>query len=169
MSTENLSNQEAIEKLQSIVNSIDIGMLSTFQKDEPYPYIVPMSRQEVDDQGQIWIMLSSESKTYQNLQKNNKLTITYADPKNYCFLTISGTGKLLRNQAQIDKYWNKMMEAWFNEGQNDPKIQLLCINPEDVYYWDSKSNKIVTLFKVAANAIAGQDFDIGRDGNLNIG
>ncbi len=168
MSTTNLNEQEAIEKLQNIVNSIDIGMLSTFNNKSTYPYVVPMSRQEVDDQGNIWIMFSAECQSYKNLQEDKKLVITYSDSKNYTFLTISGLGELSRDQDRIDKYWNKMMEAWFQEGKDDPNIQLLCIVPKDVYYWDSKSNKLITLFKVAANAIAGQQFEIGRDGNISI-
>ena len=48
MSTENLRNDDAIQKLKELVDKIDIGMLCSFPKDDDYPYAVPMSRQEVD-------------------------------------------------------------------------------------------------------------------------
>ena len=54
MSTENLKSQEAIEKLKSLVDSIDIGMIASYPKDQEYVHAVPMSRQEVDEHGDIW-------------------------------------------------------------------------------------------------------------------
>ncbi|MEG1265097.1 MAG: pyridoxamine 5'-phosphate oxidase family protein [Myroides sp.] len=168
MSTENLNNTEAIEKLKKMVDSIDIGMLSTFTKGTNYPHSIPMSRQEVDYQGNIWFLFSAESDTYQHLQQNKEVSLTFADVKSYEFLSINGTGEVSRDAARIDKYWNDMIAAWFEKGKEDPNIRILKIIPAEAHYWDNKTNKLITFFKVAASAVTGSKMDIGREGNLNI-
>lgn len=168
MSTENLNNQEAIEKLQEIINKIDVGMLSTYPNNTEYVHAVPMSRQEVDEQGNVWYLFSSESDTFKHLQQSKKVSLLYADQGSYTFLSINGIAEVSSDKARIEKYWNKMMEGWFEKGKDDPTIRVLKVTPLDAYYWSTKSNKVVTLLRVAASAITGQYQDVGLKGELNI-
>ncbi|GAB3423029.1 pyridoxamine 5'-phosphate oxidase family protein [Niabella aquatica] len=168
MSTENLHNHEAIGKLKEMIDKIDVGMLCSFTSQGDYPHAIPMSRQEVDEEGNIWFLFSSESETYHNLQNNKKVSLLYAHVGNYNFLSINGTAEISQDQARIDKYWNKMIGAWFEKGKEDPRIRVLKVIPAEAYYWDNKSNKLVTIMKVAASAITGQQLDIGREGELNL-
>jgi general stress protein 26 len=168
MSTENLDNQEAINKLKEMVEKIDIGMMCTNTAQIANLHAVPMSRQEVDDDGNLWFLFSSESETYQNLQKNNHISVLYSDTSNYNFLSINGIAEISTDQSRIDKYWNKMVEAWFKKGKEDPTIRLLKVIPSEAHYWDNKSNKLVTFFKVAVSALSGQKADIGRQGDLKL-
>lgn len=168
MSTENLQRKEAVQKLKDLVDHIDIGMLSTFEDGTDYPYSIPMSRQEVDDEGVLWFLFSTESETYRHLTQNKRVSVTFSDIRDYRFLSINGTAEILRDEARIEKYWNKFMEAWFEKGSLDPSIRILKIIPSEAHYWDNKTNKLMTLFKVAASAISGKRMDIGREGDLNM-
>ena len=168
MSTENLHNQEAIDKLTDLVNKIDIGMLCTYATGQQYIHSVPMSRQEVDEQGNIWYLFSSDSLTYDNLQNDKRVSILFSQPSDYNFLNVHGTAEIYQDKARIDKYWNKFMEAWFEKGKDDPHIRVLKVNVKDANYWDNKTNKLFTFFKVAASAITGTKMDIGREGNLDL-
>ena len=168
MSTENLQNQQAVKKLKEMVDDIDIGILCSFIAGSDYPHAVPMSRQEVDEDGNIWFLFSSDSETHQHIVKNNKVSLLYAHVGNYNFLSINGVAEIYQDQARIDKYWNKMVEAWFEKGREDPHIRVLKVIPNEAHYWDNKSNKLMTFLKVAASAVTGQQMDIGREGNLDI-
>jgi len=168
MSKENLQHREAIDKLRKLVDKIDIGMLCTFIAGSDYPHAVPMSRQEVDENGDIWFLFSSESETHQNLQQNNRLSLLYSDVSNYNFLSINGTGEISQDQARIKKYWNDTIAAWFEKGKDDPHIRILKVTTQDAHYWDNKSNKLITLLKVAASAVGGKQMDIGREGDLEL-
>lgn len=168
MSTENLNNKEAVEKLKKLVDSIDIGMLSTFPVNSDYPHSIPMSRQEVDIEGNIWFLFSADSDTHNHLMQNKKISITFSDVNSYEFVSLNGVGEIRKDQDKIEKYWNKMMDAWFEKGKEDPNIRILKVTPTDAHYWDNKTNKLVTFFKVAATAVTGIKTDIGREGNLNI-
>ncbi len=168
MSNENLHSQEAIDKLRTLVDKIDIGMLCTRISGSDKIHAVPMSRQEVDEDGNIWLLFSAESDTFKNLQKNKKVDLMYADIKDYNFLTIEGQAEISTDRNRIKKYWNKMIEAWFEKGIDDPNIRVLKIVTDDAHYWDNKTNKLVTFFKVAVSAVTGQKLDIGRSGSLDL-
>jgi general stress protein 26 len=168
MSTENLNNQEAIEKLKELVNSIDVAMMITYPKGAQYPYKTPMSRQEIDDEGNIWYLISSESETYENLKVDNKISLAFGDPGSYTFLSIDGIAEASRDQELIDKYWSKFVEVYFEKEKEDPTIRVLKVTPLDTHYWDTKTNKFMTLLKVASAAITGQKVDIGHQGDINI-
>ncbi|WP_343635964.1 pyridoxamine 5'-phosphate oxidase family protein [Fluviicola sp.] len=167
MSTENLNNAEAVKKLTELVDKIDIGMVITRSKDDEL-HIVPLSRQEVDEHGNIWMLISAESNTCKNLIDNKQVDIAYSHVGDYNFLSVSGRGTVSKDQARIDKYWNKTMDAWFEKGKEDSQIRVLMVETTDAHYWDNKTNKLVTFFKVATSAITGAKMDIGREGNLDL-
>lgn len=168
MSTENLVYNDAIEKIKEMVNAMDIGMLGSYPQQTEYIHAVPMSRQEVDDDGAIWFLFSTESDTYAHFEKDHKASLLYSDISSYSFLSINGHAEVSRDEQRIEKYWNKMMEGWFDKGKDDPRIRVLKIVPSEAHYWDNKSNKLVTLLKVAAGAITGQKTDTGREGDLQL-
>lgn len=168
MSVENLKNAEAIQKIKDLVDAIDIAMLSTYSKSESYPCSVPMSRQEVDDEGNIWFLFSTDSTTFENLQVDKRITLNFAHVGDYKFLNINGTAEISTDQARIDKYWSKFNEAWFEKGKEDPAIRIMKVIPEEAHYWDNKTNKLATLLKVATSAISGKKMDIGREGDIEI-
>ena len=168
MSTENLYSQEAIGKLKSLAEKTDIGMLCTHPGGTKHVHAVPMSTQEVEEEGNIWFLFSSESETHQHLQEDKTICLLYSDVRNYNFLSIHGAGEISQDKVRIEKYWNKMMDGWFEKGKEDPTIRVLKIIPQEAHYWDNKTNKLVTFFKVAISAVSGQKLDIGREGDLNI-
>ncbi|OJV54035.1 MAG: hypothetical protein BGO31_11755 [Bacteroidetes bacterium 43-16] len=167
MSTENLYNKEAIEKLRDLVDKIDVGMVCSYPAADAYVHAVPMSRQEVDEAGNIWYLFSAQSDTFKHLQANDQVSILFSHVGDYNFLSINGVATVSRDQERIDKYWNKFVEAWFEKGKEDPNIRVMKVNVKDAHYWDNKTNKLVTFFKLAASAVSGQKLDIGREGSLN--
>ncbi|MFT3749528.1 MAG: pyridoxamine 5'-phosphate oxidase family protein [Agriterribacter sp.] len=168
MSNENLYSQEAIEKLKNLVDKIDIGMVCTNVQGSSHPHAVPMSRQEVDEEGNIWFLFSSESDTYKNLQCDNNITLLYSDVRDYNFLSVSGEAEITKDKSRIEKYWNKMIETWFEKGKEDPRIRVLKVKTSDAHYWDNKTNKFVTFLKAAVSAVTGEKSDIGRQGSLSL-
>ncbi len=106
MSTENLAYNDAIAKIKEMVNAMDIGMLGSYPQETGYVHAVPMSRQEVDDEGAIWFLFSTESDTFTHFEKDNKASLLYSDISSYSFLSINGHAEVSRDAQRIEKYWN---------------------------------------------------------------
>ncbi len=168
MSTENFAYKEAIEKLKDLAMKIDIGMFCTHTSGTKHVYAVPMSTQEVDDNGSIWFLMSAESESFKHLLEDPEICLLYSNPANYSFMSIHAGTNHSRNQEKIDKYWNPMIAGWFEKGKEDPLIRVVEVKPHEAHYWDTKSNKLATFFKIALSGITGSDADVGREGDLKI-
>ena len=65
------------------------------------------------------------------------------------FACLSGTIARDNDQAQIDKLWNKQVEAWFEGGRNDPNLALIRLDIDSAELWEtdiSATGRLKMLF-----------------------
>jgi general stress protein 26 len=167
MSQEKFTNKEAIQKLKHLVDNIDICLFCTAIQNGDL-HAAPMSRQEVDDEGNIFFLANAESETCKNIEKDKNVALHFSKVSEYEFLAVSGSAKSYHDQALIDKYWNKFMEGWFEKGKEDPSIRIIEVKPNNARFWETKDGKMITFLKVAANAITGSNFETGVEGKIEI-
>ena len=58
------------------------------------------------------------------------------------------------------------MEAWFTEGEDDPLITAIAVEPLSGYYWDNKHGDMVAWAKMAIGAAIGVALDDSVEGEL---
>lgn len=162
---ENLVGREAIEKMKELVGHNAICML-TSSVDEVPLQTRPMTTQEVDDEGNFWFLSPKDSHKNYEIRSDSRVQLLFANTSASEYLTVYGTATVITDRKKIEELWSPMAKAWFHEGKDDPNVSLIKVSPEDAYYWEPKQNKMVTLFKMAAAAVAGKDMDIGRQGSL---
>jgi general stress protein 26 len=167
MSVDHKISAEAIEKLKELAEGIDFCMFCTGLDQRPIE-VSPMSVQEVDEKGNIWFLASKESDKYKNISADSKVQLMFSDGGSFKFLSVFGKANISTDQVRIDKYWNKMMEAWFDKGRQDPNIILIEVSPEESYYWDTKNSKMVSMAKMLVAAVTGKSMDTGVEGNIEI-
>lgn len=168
MSTTNIHDrEEAIAKLKKMAEDIDFCFFCTDLKGVPVE-ASPMSTQEVDDHGNIWFLASKDSEKYDNIVASPQVQLFYALPGDMKYLSVYGEAQALYDRGRIEKYWNKFVEGWFENGIDDPNVVLIRVAPSDVKYWDTKSNKMIAYAKTLFSAITGTPNDEGREGKLNV-
>jgi general stress protein 26 len=167
MSELNYIGQEGIDKLKELAEGIDFCMFCSGLSLRPIN-ATPMSVQEVDDNGDIWFLGSKSSDKYTDILQDGNVQLFFSKNSDFTYLSVYGTGSFSEDQARIDKYWNKMVEGWFEKGREDPDIVLIKIMPHDIRYWETKDNKIVSLAKVLWTSVTGDKTDAGREGNIEI-
>ena len=79
-----------------------------------------------------------------------------------------GYAEVIKDRAKLEELWNPIAKAWFTEGKDDPEISILRVRPVDAYYWDTRTNKLVSLIKIAASAITGKTMDDGIEGEIKL-
>lgn len=167
MSKEHILGIEGIQKLKEIAEGIDVCMFCTDLSARPAE-VTPMSVQEVDDTGAIWFLASKSSDKFKNISKDSNVHLLFADNSNYRYLTVYGEAELSEDQSRIDKYWNIMVEGWFEKGREDPDIVLIKVAPTAIYYWDTKDHKMIAFAKVLWSAVTGNKADTGVQGSIDI-
>ncbi|CAM3753764.1 pyridoxamine 5'-phosphate oxidase family protein [Sphingobacterium prati] len=152
-------NKSEVDKLKMMVADIDVGMMCTFSGNEQFPNVVSLKRQELDDDGVIWHLISSESISFKNLQTNDNVTLIYTKPGDLQFIRIVGNGMVSDSKIRIKKYRNHIDTKLFEKGADDPKIRVLKLKVTATQYWKSDSGSLITILKVLGRAISGRDTD----------
>ncbi len=165
--TENLIAEEAVSKLQDLIKKSDTCMFGTNLGEIPF-HVCPMRVQEVDYEGRLWFFSRSTSSHNQQINADSRVHLIFTNSSEMEFLTIFGTASISTDKAQIDRLWNRMVEAWFPEGKEDPEITLICVQPAAAHYWDTEDGKLITMAKILTRATTGADIQTGREGSLEV-
>jgi general stress protein 26 len=165
--TQNLTAQEAIDKLTEFIKSESLCFFCTKLVHQPIT-TRPMSTQKVDELGNIWFMSSNKSHNNTEISHNNQVQLYYSNPSNYEFLSVSGNASVHNERSLIHEMWTPFAEAWFENGKDDADISLIKISPSSGYFRANKSNKMISMIKTLASTIAGRAPEGGVGGTLKL-
>lgn len=147
-----MSNQENIDKVQEIIKNVKFAMMNTVNKKGDV-HAWPMTTNEASiGAKEIWFIGDKTSDVVKDLQDNKNVGLSYAtqDAKNY--VSISGNAELSTDKDKLDELWSPMDSAFFEQGKEDPDVQLIKVVPHGIECWISGSSTI-NMFKMAAAAM----------------
>jgi general stress protein 26 len=128
-----------------------------------------MATQETEFDGDLWFFTDAGSPKVDEVERDERVNVSYAAPDDNRYVSISGTARLVRDRAKIKELWNPVLKAWFPEGLDDPDLALLRVRVEKAEYWDSPSSKMVQLAGfVKAIATGKRADDIGENEKIDL-
>ena len=133
-----------VEKLRDLIKGISFAMLTTVDEDGSLRSR-PMQTQETEFNGELWFFTSASSPKVDEVQRDQRVNVSYADPDDNRYVSLSGTATLVRDREKIKELWKPVLKAWFPDGLEDPDLALLRVKVEKAEYWDSPSSKMVQL------------------------
>lgn len=157
MSTENLTQKEAIKKIKELSENARVCMFAT-ELDRLPVNSRPMSLQETDDNGNLWFISSETSNKNFEIKEDNRVQLYFMNNSDSEYLSVYGEAFVYTDRATIEDKWSPMANAWF-DGKDDPNVSIIRVEPKETYYWDTKAGKIVSLLSFAAAAITGNKTD----------
>jgi general stress protein 26 len=167
-SVQNLSNQEAIDKIKELVDHTKVCFFTTHLDETPLP-TRPMYTQQVDEEGTLWFFSDEESEKNFEIKDDSRVQLLYANPAKSEFLSIYGHAMTSRDRSKIEELWSPMSKAWFKGGKDDPSLSLIQVIPDEAYYWDTKHNKMVSLMKILTSIVSdSRSNDDGVVGKLKV-
>ncbi|WP_162426384.1 pyridoxamine 5'-phosphate oxidase family protein [Pontibacter pudoricolor] len=163
----NNEQNENLQKLIDKIKDIDIAMMTTADDDGSLRSR-PMRNMQIKEDGIIWFFTGYESAKSHELKNDSHVNLSYADPSNNLYVSVSGRASLSRDKAKIDELWNPAMKAWFPEGIDDPNVGLIKVTIDKAEYWDSPNSAVVHLYGVVKAAITGERADPGENKKINL-
>ncbi len=133
---------EQLEKVRAIMKGVRTCMVTTVAADGTL-HSHPMTTQEADFDGDAWFLLAATSETATNARERPRLNVSYAGDSGW--VSLAGTAGLSSDPARKKELWNRFVEAWFPEGQDDPDVQVMRVRAETVQYWDSPGRVSMAL------------------------
>lgn len=155
-------HEEQIKKIAQKIKGIHIAMMTTID-EHGCLRSRPMGTQEVEFDGDLWFFTNKSSTKVKEVKNHEEVNITYSEPKDNTYVSISGTATVVQDKAKMTELWNPILKAWFPKGLEDPDIALLQVSVHDAEYWDSPSNRMVLFAKMAKAIVTGQEYKPGKD------
>src|SRR5438552_2565870 len=108
-----------IEKLAELIKGIRIAMLTTTDADGSL-HSRPMATQEAPFDGELWFLTGQRSHKVQEIDRDHHVSLSYADPGDNCYVSVTGTARLVKDRKKAEELWNPLYKAWFPKGLDDP-------------------------------------------------
>ena len=161
------TQSDDLQRLREMVKDIDFCMLTTVDEDGDL-HSRPMSANgEIDPDGDLWFFTNASSHKVSEIANLPKVNVSFADPENQRYVSITGVAQLIRDRNKIEELWKPEFKMWFPEGKDDPEIALLRISLEKAEYWDSPSSTAGYALKFVSSLVTGKEADYGENKKLD--
>jgi general stress protein 26 len=165
---ENLTSQEAIQKIKELVESAESCFFCTAVSEGESSGSRPMNVRKIDDEGNLWFLSASDSHKNQELSKDSSVKLYFQGSAHSDFLQLNGTATITKDKDKIRELWSPFIKTWFTEGVDDPRITVIKFTPTEGYYWDTKHGSAVAGIKMLIGAAVGKTLDDSIEGKLNV-
>jgi general stress protein 26 len=162
------TRENDLEKLRGLVKDIDFCMLTTIDEGGDLHSRPMSSNGDIDADGDIWFFTSASSHKVSEINQLPKVNVSFADPDNQRYVSVSGTAQLVRDRAKIDELWRPEFKIWFPEGKDDPEVALLRVSLDKAEYWDSPSSTIGYALSFVSSLVTGKQPDMGENKKVNL-
>lgn len=149
------SDFEAREKVFNMIKDIRIALLVT-QDQSGHLFARPMAAQKQDKNGDLWFFTEKNSPKIIEIEYNPDVLLSYSNPDDQNYVSISGTARIVHDKAKIDELWSEMLATWFPKGKDDPNIALICVTPESAEYWDAPSSTFLHAYGYVKAKLTGE-------------
>jgi general stress protein 26 len=115
----------------------------------------PMTAQVEDEDagnGPVWFFSARDTDFVRQLGEGRRAVAHFAAKDHELFASLDGPLVPCNDRATIDRLWNPFVAAWYPGGKDDPKLQLLRMNPDRLQVWLNDSG-----------VLAGVKLLLGRD------
>ncbi len=141
---------QQLARLAALVRQMKVGMLTTVEADGSLRSR-PLETVEIDREGRLWFFTQASSpKSAQIEAHDHQVNLSYADPRDEDFASISGTARVVRDADKMRGLWASQLERWFPRGLDDPDLALLEVRIDKAEYWDEPRNENVKIATLAA-------------------
>jgi general stress protein 26 len=162
------TEQERRDKVRKMVSDARIGMLTTRTADGKQ-VSRPMALQEVEFDGDLWFFAYSDSDLVEQVATHPQVNVSFSDPKQNNWISISGTAQRTDDRDKAKELWNPVLKAWFPDGLDTPTLTLVKVHAETAEYWEAAhSSKVVTLLGYAKAAVTGKTPDAGENETVRL-
>ncbi len=149
---------QSIPSLKELVARNKIGMLATSQGRTLVSR--PVTTLEVDGADSLWFMIAADSAIAAEVARRPQVCLSYVDESGGGYLSLRGTGTIVRDRDRIQALWNPMYSVWF-EGPADPNIALLLVVVTELEIWDTPATTVGRLIALTKAIVTGDSAALG--------
>ena len=119
----------------------------------------PMTAQLGDREGRgpVWFFTAKDTDLVRAMGGGAPAMMHFAAKGHELFASVEGQLVPDNDRATIDRLWNRFVAAWFEGGKDDPKLQLIRLDPEAAQIWLNE-NSLFAGVKMLLGSDPKQDY-----------
>lgn len=138
------------------LSDINSGMLGTAEARA-----VPMSHYVDRDTGStLWFITAKNTDLAKSAASPAAAQYIVSSSDEALYARIDGTLSQSHDRAELDKLWNAVADAWFEDGKTDDDVQLLRLDLSTAEVWIT-GGSLKFFYEMAKAQISDQKPDIG--------
>ena len=165
---EALQGPEAVSKIREMVEQAENCFFCSAVAMGESNGDRPMNVRQVDSEGNLWFLSASDSHKNQELAVDPSVKLYFQGSKHSDFMQINGEASISKDRAKIEDLWSPLVETWFTEGKDDPRVTVIKVTPTEGYYWDTKHGTGIAGVKMLIGAMLKRTMDDSVQGTLDI-
>lgn len=140
------------------LDDINSGMLGLAED----PRLIPMSHYAEPEANILWFITAKGTDLVESLSGGSKPALhAVSDANEGLYTRIEGKLSLSNDKEKLDELWNAIASSWFEEGRQDPDVQLLRFDMTEAEVW-ATGGKLSFIYEIAKSKITGQKPDMGE-------
>lgn len=137
--------EAAKDQLWTQLDRHRVGMLSVHgSRQHPQPMSLFADRES----GTIRFLTSLDTDLVSDIGAGATGQLTLLDDSKGYYASLRGPMKVTSDEATIRDLWSVMAAAWFEHGEDDPKIRVIELEPEEAAVWANESNAVLVGLKL---------------------
>ena len=123
-----------LSELIRLIRTIKTALLTTLD-GEGQLHTRPLQTLEAEENGTLWFFTDWSSPKVQELNRDFRVSVGYAEPSRHTYIAVSGAGSLLRDPHRAKQLWSAEQRAFYPEGPQDGRLAILRVALQRAEYW----------------------------------
>jgi general stress protein 26 len=141
------------DKLGKLIRDIRVALLTTVDLDGHF-HARPVQTLQLEGDHTLWFFTDWSSPKVDEIHRDVRVGLGYADPHQHAYVAISGSSTLLRDPQKAKELWGIEQRAYYPDGPEDRRLALLRVTIERAEYWVAPG-PVSYLLAAAKAAVTG--------------
>jgi general stress protein 26 len=113
----------------------------------------PMTPQQVTDDADVWFFIGLQGGQAEALRQNPQVNLAFAEGGSW--LSVAGTAEFVDDRAKVDELWDGQVDAYFEQGKDDPNLGLLKVTSRSAEFWGVPGGRAAVLASIVKSKLTG--------------
>lgn len=123
----------------------------------------PLEARPDRDANIIWFLSDRRGVKDDEIDTVPSICLTFIDPQDKVYLSISGTASVSRDPERAAVLWNNEQQAWWPGGPSDPNVVVIRFSPQRAEIWDGPASSAVASYEFAKARATGRKPNLGEN------
>ena len=162
---EELSGNEALEKLRELLADFPIAFMTTIVNGRAHARPLGVVGKPEEFDGTLWFITDRRSRKIGQINDGAETTLSFQNDERGAYAHMRGHATVVEDRKQLASFYTTDQRTWFPDGLNDPNITLVRFDVDDAEYWDGHNSLMRKAVAFAKSVVTGRP---GRDGNTGV-